>query len=43
MDFDKISWLSHALGPSVRLEQEQVRLAALEEALRRHLAATSKP
>jgi hypothetical protein len=31
--------VSHALGQSVRLEQERVRFAALEEALRRQLAA----
>jgi hypothetical protein len=31
--------VSHALGPSVRLEQERVRFTALEEALRRQLAA----
>lgn len=32
--------VSHALGQSVRLEQERVRFAALEEALRRQLAAS---
>jgi hypothetical protein len=30
--------VGHALGPSVRLEQERIRFAAIEEALHRQLA-----